>query len=113
QSVRTRCILHHGNDVTERLLRLLRREVSRHRLQPLRQITQCKLFGDNYLSPLATIKNPHWVPCKTLRRGGLVKRSEPERREWSRSDHDRSGGERSFTSPPRRPPTSPLVNDQL
>jgi hypothetical protein len=38
------------------------------------------LFGDNYLSALATIKNPHWGVFKTLRRGGLVKRSEPERR---------------------------------
>ena len=44
------------------------------------------VFGDNYLSPLATIKNPHRGVVKTLRRGGLVKRSEPERRSWSRSD---------------------------
>jgi hypothetical protein len=36
-----------------------------------------RLFGDNYLSPLATIKNPHLEACKTLRCGGLVKRSEP------------------------------------
>ncbi len=32
------------------------------------------VFGDNYLSPLATIKNPHRGVVKTLRRGGLVKR---------------------------------------
>ncbi len=42
-----------------------------------------RVFGDNYLSPLATIKNPHRGVVKTLRRGGLVKRSEPERRSWS------------------------------
>jgi hypothetical protein len=62
-----------------------------------------RLFGDNYYSPSATITNPHCNGVKPLRLGGPGKRSEPERRDWSRSDQSRSGGERSFPGPPRRP----------
>jgi hypothetical protein len=59
------------------------------------------MFGDNYSSPLATITNPHQVVGITLRRGGLAQRSEPER----------SGGERSGASPPRRTRPMPVSND--
>ena len=70
------------------------------------------LFDDNHLSSLATIKNPHREDDKTLRLGGPGKRSEPERREGSRSDHDRSGGERSFPGPPRRAHAAPPATVQ-
>lgn len=51
------------------------------------------LIGDNYLSPLATIRNPHRLTIKTtktLHRWGLRERTEPERSEWPRSGRDQS-----------------------
>ena len=56
-----------------------------------------EVIGDNYPSPLATIKNPHEESSNTLRGGGRAKRSEPER----------SDGERSFARPPPRPHARP------
>ena len=71
------------------------------------------VFGDHYYSPSATITNPHCNAVKTLCLGGPGKRSEPERRDWSRSDQSRSGGERSFPGPPRRPHTIPPATVQV
>jgi hypothetical protein len=63
--------------------------------------------------PLQRQLQIHCNAVKTLRLGGPGKRSEPERREWSRSDHDRSGGERSFPGPPRRPHAVPQASVQV
>jgi hypothetical protein len=61
---------------------------------------QQHVIGDNYLSPLATIRNPHRLMVKTTQTRHHWRHR--ERGELERNDWPCSGREWTFRSPQRR-----------